>query len=104
MKRDEALRILELDRAMPDLTPDIVQEAFRRLVKLSHPDTAGSAGESNLTHLTVDQLTEAKKVLLESLQGTDLYCRLCKGRGSVRGNMGVRKCVACGGTGERKCA
>lgn len=102
MERRKALEILGLEHAVPDLTADIVQTAFRTRVKLAHPDTAESRGESNLTHLTVQELTMAKKTLLESLQGTDLYCRLCKGLGSVRASMGVRKCVACGGTGERK--
>lgn len=102
MDRNKALEILGLSQALPDLTSDIVQAAFRSKVKLAHPDTAESRGESNLTHYTVQELTMAKKRLLESLQGTDLCCRLCKGRGMVRGNMGFRKCVACEGTGERK--
>lgn len=102
MNRVEALKILGLDKALPDLTSDMVLEAFRSRVKLVHPDTAESAGESNVTHLSVQQLTEAKKVLLESLQGTDLYCRLCRGRGMVPSHMGCRKCVACKGTGERR--
>lgn len=102
MNRVEALKLLGLDKAIPDLTSEIVQAAFRARAKLAHPDTAESAGESNLTRFDAHALTMAKKVLLDSLQGTDLCCRLCKGRGMVRGNMGFRKCVACEGTGERR--
>jgi hypothetical protein len=102
MERRKALEILGLDKTLCDLTSNIVLEAFRIRVKLAHPDTAESRGESNLTHYTVQELTMAKKTLLESLPGTDLYCRLCRGRGMVPSHMGFRKCVACGGTGERK--
>lgn len=94
--------MLGLDKALPDLTRDIVLEAFRAKARLAHPDTGNSATESNLTHFDAHALTLAKKVLLESLQGPELCCRLCKGRGMVRASMGLRKCVACGGTGERK--
>jgi hypothetical protein len=99
MDRKKALELLGLDSAVPDLTHDIVLEAFRARAKMAHPDTAS---ESNLTHFDAHALTVAKKVLLESLQGTDLCCRLCKGRGMVRASMGFRRCVACHGTGERK--
>lgn len=102
MNRPDALKILGLEHAMPDLTPDIVLEAFRSRVKLVHPDTAESRSESNLTQVTVQELTMAKKTLLESLDGTDLCCRLCNGRGRVRASIGSRTCVACDGKGERK--
>jgi hypothetical protein len=99
MERKKALELLGLGSAVPDLTAGIVLEAFRAKAKLAHPDTAS---ESNLTHFDAHALTLAKKVLLESLQGTDLCCRLCAGRGMVRAVMGFRRCVACHGTGERK--
>lgn len=99
MKRDEALKLLGLESAVPSLTPEIVGAAFRAKVKLVHPD---STGETNVTHQSIDLLTKARKVLLESLDGTDLCCRLCSGRGSVRSGMGWRKCVACKGTGGRR--
>lgn len=99
MNRAEALQILGLDKAMPDLTPEIVLEAFRARVKLSHPDTAT---ETISPKHSVQELTIAKKMVLSSLSGTDLCCRLCQGRGKVRARMGFLECVACKGTGERK--
>lgn len=99
MLRAEALKILGLDDAT--VTAQSVAEAFRAKAKQSHPDTA-SRGESNVTLPTMDMLTKARKVLLESLDGTDLCCRLCVGRGMVRSGMGWRRCVTCKGTGERR--
>lgn len=98
MKRDEALKLLGLEPGNP-ISSDIVQAAFRQRVKLAHPDTAG---DSQGVKYSVQQLTMAKKMLLESAQGTDLCCRLCAGRGMVRSGMGFRDCVACKGTGERR--
>lgn len=105
MKREEALNLLGLEQAVSNLTPQIVAEAFRARVKQAHPDTASageSRGESNESQTSVQLLTIARKTLLESLDGTDLCCRLCSGRGIVRSSMGWRKCVACKGTGERR--
>jgi DnaJ-class molecular chaperone len=95
----EAARILDLDPAAPGLTVQIVNTAFRSRVKLAHPDTGGESKESKHS---VQELTTAKKLMLESLQGLHLCCKLCQGHGMVKSSMGFRQCVACKGTGERK--
>jgi DnaJ-class molecular chaperone len=99
MKPAEALKILGLGSSMADLTPEIVNTAFRQRIKSAHPDTAS---ESKPSTMSVQELTTAKKIALESLDGSDLCCKLCQGRGMVRSSMGFRQCVACKGTGERK--
>lgn len=95
MKRDEALKLLGLEKCVTTLTPEIVQTAFRRAVVENHPDKGGEA-----TNIGVYQT--AKKVLLDNLVDADSTCKLCGGLGTVRGTMGHRACVACSGTGVRR--
>lgn len=100
MKHSEARRTLGLENAACALTAEIVVEAWRKALLDVHPDTAPPAGLTGETR-TVDQLTTAKKTLLDGLAGDDLACKLCGGSGKVRAKFGVATCNQCRGTGDR---
>lgn len=96
MKRDEALKLLGLEKAACLLTPGLITSAYRRTVVSSHPDTAA---EGALHHDMV-KLQQARKTLLGDTETQNNACAQCRGRGSVRYRMGVTPCGACKGTGE----
>lgn len=101
MKQAEARAMLGLDKALADLTEEIVVEAWRGAVKRNHPDTATAAEQPQIVW-TVDALSIAKKTLLDSISGADFACKLCSGRGKVPAKMGWRTCSACKGTGDKR--
>ena len=96
MTHEEALHLLALK---PTYSPDIIRQAFANACKVSHPDTAETL-ESN--QVSMSQLKEARDVLLEAAAGLGRACKLCRGVGQVRGAIGVRKCSACNGTGDKQ--
>lgn len=100
MKHSEARAILGLDNTASSLTEEIVVTAWRAAVKHNHPDMSPDAKASNLH--TIDQLTKAKKTLLDSLNGADFACGTCGGSGKVRGRVGLRECATCKGTGDKR--
>lgn len=113
MKLSEARKVLGLEAAAATLTEEIVVTAWREAVKRAHPDTAAQAFENHKaegvadldassTVWSVDTLTTAKKVCLDSLSGADLSCKLCGGIGKVRAKMGLTTCGSCKGTGDRQ--
>lgn len=103
MKHSEARDILCLDKAMPTLTVEIVQEAFRNACKAYHPDTGILTRlEGMVPVYTMDQLTKARKTLLDNLNGADFACGSCGGSGKVRGKVGLSKCPTCKGTGDKR--
>jgi hypothetical protein len=102
MKQSEARKVLGLDSAVVALTPGIIMEAFRARCKECHPDTySGDDSVSIVPLYTMDQLTTARKTLLDSLMGADFACKLCGGSGKVRGRMGLVQCGPCKGTGDK---
>lgn len=106
MKREEALALLALGNARCTLTKEIVETAFRKVVRASHPDMQVNSPEiKRKCDVDMDKLTKAKVFLLENLTGmSDFACVLCQGRGIVQQGhgMGWLPCVACKGTGERR--
>jgi DnaJ-class molecular chaperone len=83
MLLNEALVILGLP--MPYNEAD-VKEAFRRRVKIAHPDVATGSAH----HLyTVAKLTMAKRIALRAL------CETCNGKGMVSTMGRAVRCPAC---------
>lgn len=102
MKYSEARKVLGLESAACTLTEEIVVTAWRGRCKTHHPDTAAvhkALGQE--PRYTIDQLTLAKKTLLDDLEGADLACKLCNGSGKVRAKFGVATCNQCRGTGDK---
>lgn len=101
MKLSEARKVLGLENAVAALTEEVIVTAYRRELLAVHPDTAPPAGLTGETR-TVDELTTAKKTLLDSLSGDDSACKGCGGSGKVRAKFGVVRCISCRGTGDRQ--
>lgn len=105
MSFNQAKLVLGLQNCMPSLTEEIVVAAWRAAVKQNHPDTTPhvlSYDNTPRATYTMELLTTAKIFLLNHLTGDDLACKLCRGTGKVPAKMGLRTCVACNGTGDRR--
>lgn len=82
-----------------------IRAAFARRCRACHPDTNQfEAAQEKLGSVLVGiaQLQQARDVLLEAAAGANRACKLCGGRGRVRGALGVRSCSACAGTGDKR--
>jgi hypothetical protein len=78
-----------------------IRAAFARRCRECHPDTARfDVPQDRVTAVGV--LQQARDVLLEVAASANRACKLCGGRGRVRGALGVRSCSACAGTGDRR--
>lgn len=96
MTYDAALKLLNLK---PTYDVAAIKTAFAQRVKEFHPDTAAP---EILTVFSIKQLKEARDVLVEAAAELNRACKLCRGAGRVRGAMGLRKCGACNGTGDKQ--
>lgn len=85
-----------------------VNDAFRRKVKNTHPDTAEDGAAADYT---IDELKAARDAMRDHAaitSRTTIYheekrpCPMCHGRGTVLrvGSFGTDPCVTCHGTGE----
>lgn len=106
MNSGTARLVLNLQHSLADLTEEIVVTAWRVAVKQHHPDTAElrafEALPSVAPIVTIDVLTSAKEFLLSHLNGDDLACKACSGRGKVPAQMGWRACSVCKGSGDKR--
>lgn len=100
MTRDEALKLLRLDKAACAITEHVITTAYRRELLEVHPDTAAPVGLTGDAR-TVDQIKMARDVLRQAATGQENPCGQCKGRGTVRVRYGVAPCGACKGTGDK---
>lgn len=94
MKLIAALEILGLAESV--LSRDSIMQAYRSAVRAAHPDTAGQSG------VALRELQQARDVLLAVNDEQESSCLLCDGAGRVQGVMGLRRCDACAGTGDRR--
>lgn len=95
MTLDKAKEALGLSGAF---TESDVRGAYAAAVKRAHPDTAGD----DILTISIKDLQAARDLLLDSVASQNSACTLCKGKGMVRGAMGLRECTACKGTGDRR--
>lgn len=75
---------------------EAVSLLYASAVRAVHPD-AQSAPPT-----PIDQLKDARDMLRQLVADARQYkrCALCKGKGTLRSKIAVRKCSACKGTGE----
>lgn len=76
-----------------------VRLAYKRALKLAHPDTGGS-GEGAAENIRLAQT--ARDVLLKHLgtNSVDKHCPSCKGTGSIRSGFFSAVCKPCNGSGK----
>ena len=96
MNLREAAEVLDVKLA--GLTQETVDDNFRRVVKLWHPD----GGVVGIDH--AGMLDKAKKArnLLRAFVGKGGLpppCSACGGTGQIRGTVGIRTCRSCNGGG-----
>ena len=96
MKPAEALRILGLQGPS---TSDEVNSAFKRHARAL---TIHAPEDVIEPFHTIDDLREARHILLNSAQGQNITCPTCRGSGKVQVGFKVHQCAACTGTGEKK--
>lgn len=100
MTRDEAarwLRLLEIECQ----DAGKIRAAWAQEIRACHSDTSES-GTDNAPRLAM--LTQARDILLSQRIAPEIRCKQCRGRGTLKalkGRMGVVKCPACKGTGDK---
>jgi len=94
----EARKVLGLGDVV--LTTDVVDAAYRKALKQSHPDTAEPG--SVVVAYTMANLQHARKLLRDVVAQRNNPCPQCRGRGTVPGRFGAQSCAACNGTGDKQ--
>ena len=94
MKLAEAARVLGIDEV--SFTENGVRIAYKRAVRLAHPDTGGALADNGAAY-NIARAQEARDVLLKHLQ----QCDTCHGTGQERFGVLNRVCHACGGSGKK---
>ena len=94
MTRDEAAQILEL------LTGErrdaaAIRRAWAAAIKANHPDTGTM--HVNCFRFSIEKLTKARDFLLQGAEEQNNACKVCGGRGKVRGRWGEHTCHVCKG-------
>lgn len=96
LTNSEALFLLGFDTAdLRARDPETIKAAFNQRVKETHPDALKLGGTCDM-----DQLKQARELLLNRRNVSEFACKQCKGKGNVPARMGVKSCAACKGTGE----
>lgn len=101
MNFPEALSLLGLTEVY-EPSREAVMVAYRDAVRAAHPDTAPECYDRNQAANEIKELQEARDVLLHAIAKRDNACQVCSGTGMVQGRIGVRRCDACAGTGDRR--
>lgn len=96
MKLHEAREIMGLQRSPLDYETADIRRLYAQRVKEAHPDTGSRCGVS------IQELQQARDLLLEALESQKCTCKLCQGVGQVRRGMAWRTCSACRGKGETR--
>lgn len=96
MNAQEAMKVLGLDT--PPGSEEEVKAAFSEAARRAHPDSP----IYDVKAAPMDKLIEARKCLLSSNFSKAFSCTICGGAGIVVRGFGRHRCVACGGTGEKR--
>lgn len=102
MTRNEAIMLLDPHGDFiltPDCPVQNVRAAFASAVRAVHPDTADIITNGS-DHPSVSQLKLARDLLIDEIENHGTKCPICKGKGCVKGRIGVTSCQRCEGTGR----
>ncbi len=102
VNRGDALQLLNLNPAHPTPSASTVRAAWARMIRVYHPDTSEHDSHMLDPPLAIQQLTEARDLLLDVSAGADRACKFCHGTGRVRGRLGAQDCTMCRGTGDKQ--